>query len=169
MHIDISKSALENLILQLVVDNGVLDIAPDQLTVGPPETFVDPVADRNTTLLLTAVPDQGWIGFKRVYYTRLGLDSGTVVPVTALSIVGNNTQSAVKARVARAMGLVADELEVVSFVRPLVSTVGSITLAPIEASLLYLGGARTVAVTLEEYSLDEAIQVTDLTGFTAVG
>lgn len=166
MHIDISKSALENLILQMVVDNGVLDIAPEQLTVGVPAVYIDPTESRNTTVTLTAVPDHGWTGFKQIYYTRLDLDSGTELPVTQVQITGNNTQASVKTRVAMAMGLVGDELDVLEFTKPLVSAPGLITLQPVENSLLYIGGPRTIVVTLQELSLPEAIQVVDLSGFS---
>jgi hypothetical protein len=170
MQIDISKSPLENLVLQVVEDNAGLVLAATQVTAGAPSAFAgDP---QNTQVTLTAIDGQGFTGSKLVKYVRLGMDSGVAVPVTTLQVLAADNQAAVEAKVAVALGLVEDELVFSAYTAAVDdATPGTITVAAVATSLLYAGAAKTIEITVAavpDPSLEDEVVIDELTGFDQV-
>lgn len=163
MLIDVSKTPLENLIAQVIADNAGLQLTTADVTAGAPSVFAgDP---QNTQVTLTAVVGQGWTGSKVFKYTRLGLDSGVAVPVTTVTVVGADDQAGVETKVATALGLRKDQLTFSAYSAAADGVPGSITLAIVADSLLYVGANKTVALELATQDLG-TIPNDQLTGFT---
>ena len=167
MQIDISKSPLENLVLQVVEDNAGLVLAATQVTASAPAVFGgDP---QNTEVTLTAIEGQGFTGSKLVKYVRLGMDSGKAVPVTTLQVLAADNQAAVEAKVAVALGLVEAELEFSAYTAAVDdATPGTITVAAVATSLLYAGASKTIAITVPavaDPALEDEVVIDELSGF----
>jgi hypothetical protein len=167
MKINLAKTPLENLVLQIVEDNSGLVLTAAQVTAGAPSTFGgDP---QNTQVTLTAVDGQGYSGTKLVKYVRLGLDSGKAVPVTTLEVLAADDQAAVEAKVAVALGLIEDELTFSAYTAAVDdATPGTITIAANAGSLLYVGAAKTIAITVPAVAdpdLEDEIVIDELSGF----
>lgn len=164
MLIDVSKSPLENLVAQVVADNSGLSLTAAQVTAGNPSVFAgDP---QNTQVTLTAVNGQGWTGSKLFKYTRLSLDSGVAVPVTSVVVEEADNQAAVETKVATALGLRKDQITFSAYSAATEGAAGSLTLAIVANSLLYVGANKTVELTIAPEDL-AGITNDELTGFTA--
>lgn len=167
MKINVSISAIANLIAQINADNAGLNLTEAQVTIGAPSARTPDANTNNTTLDLAAVAGQGYSGTKTITYMRLGMDSGVVTPVTGLTVTAANTQAEVLTMAATDMGLVEAELEVTAFTAPVdSSTPGSITIQPKATSLLYVGAAKTLDLVINNTKpLGTALTNGDLTGF----
>lgn len=170
MQIDVSKSGLENLVAQVVVDNSSMSLTAAQVTAGIPSTFSGGSGSQNTQVTLTAVDGQGYQGSKLVKYTRLGLDSGKAVPVTTLQVLAGDNQAAVQTKVAVALGLREADLTFSAYSAAADGVPGSITIAPAANSLLYVGANKVLEITVPDVDPDLGDEITtdELSGFNAV-
>jgi hypothetical protein len=167
MKINLAKTPLENLVLQVVEDNSGLVLTAAQVTAGLPTTFGgDP---QNTQVTLTAVEGQGYTGTKLVKYVRLDMNSGVAVPVTTLEVLAADNQAAVEAKVITALGLLASDVVFSAYTAAVDdATPGTITVAPAANSLLYVGAAKTIAITVPAVAdpdLEDEIVIDELSGF----
>jgi hypothetical protein len=167
MKINLTKTPLENLVLQVVEDNVGLVLAATQVTAGLPSVFAgDP---QNTQVTLTAVEGQGFTGSKLVKYVRLGMDSGKAVPVTTLQVLAADNQAAVQTKVAVALGLLESDLAFSAYTAAVDdATPGTITVAPAANSLLYVGASKVVEITVPAVAdpdLEAEIVIDELSGF----
>lgn len=168
MKINVSQSPSANLLAQINADNAGLNLTAGQVTIGVPSVRTPDANPNNTTVVLTAVADQGYSGTKTITYTRLGLDKGVNPAVTSVEVVSSDNESASLAKVVAALGLIASEVTSTNYVAPEnENTPGSITLEANVASLVYYGPGLTVELTVPDadVSLDAAIATGDLTGF----
>jgi hypothetical protein len=167
MQIDITKSALENLVLQVVDDNTGLALTANQVTAGAVAVFAG--SPQNSQVTLTAVEGQGFSGSKLVKYSRVGINGGVAVPVTSVDVLMTDTYPEVQAKVALAMGLRADELDFSEWTPPAsTSSPGNIGVSPKATSLLYQGGGVFVAVVGVAPELEDGVTVDELSGFNPV-
>lgn len=167
MKINLTKTPLENLVLQIVEDNAGLVLTAAQVTAGVPADFGG--SPQNTQVTLTAVEGQGYTGTKLIKYSRLSMNSGVAVPVTSVEVLDTDNQAAVETKVAAAMGLLKSELTFASYTAPVdVSTPGGINVNPNIASLLYQGNGVAIALTLPvpvDPDLEDEIVIDELSGF----
>lgn len=170
MKINAANSAIQNLLALVIDANSGLALTESQFTVGAPSVFVG-TAGRNAQITLTAVPNAGFSGSKTVDYTRLGVLTGTATAAaeaTAGIVVGPAATAAeVKALLVAQFGLVADQVEVADLVLPVdEDTPGSITLAAVAGSLLYVGNEAVVLTVADaDVPLETAIANDQLNGF----
>ena len=167
MKINASKSALANLIDQILADNVGKSLTEAQFTAGVP-AVVAGTGGRNTEVTLTAVVGQGYTGSVTFAYTRLDLDSGTASPVTSVEVLLADDQAASLAKVIAAKGLVAAEVEGSAYTAPVDDTTpGTITITPKADSVLYVGGPVVIELTVPAADPDmgETFATTDLNGF----
>lgn len=167
MKINVTKTGLENLVLQVVADNDGLALASTQVTAAAPAVIDEGAL--NTSVLLTAVEGQGFAGTKTVKYTRLGMDSGVAVPVSTLEVQPAAEQAAIEAGVVVALGLVAADVVFSAYTAAAEGAPGSITVGPAPDSLLYVGEVKAVTLTLPVVAtptLEDEIVVDELSGFT---
>ncbi|MNQ14300.1 hypothetical protein D3C85_272460 [compost metagenome] len=167
MKINLTKTPLENLVLQIVEDNAGLVLTAAQVTAGAPSVFGgDP---QNTQVTLTAVEGQGFTGTKLVKYVRLDMNSGVAVPVTTLEVLAADNQAAVQTKVAAALGLIETELTFSAYTAAVDDTTpGTITVAATAGGLLYAGAAKTIAITVPavpDPDLEDEIVIDELSGF----
>ena len=163
MKINLTKTPLENLVLQIVEDNAGLVLTAAQVTAGAPSVFGgDP---QNTQVTLTAVEGQGFTGTKLVKYVRLDMNSGVAVPVTTLEVLAADNQAAVQTKVAVALGLIETELTFSAYTAAVDdATPGTMGVSPKATSVLYTGAGKTMTIVLES-DLEDEITVTELSGF----
>lgn len=169
MKINVSISALENLIAQILADNAGQTLTAAQFTAGAPTVYDIPEDDRNTEITLTAVEGQGYTGSVAFHYTRLDLNSGVAVPVTSVQVASGDDMAASLAKAAAAMGLIAEEIDGSDFTAPVDDqTPGSLTLTPKATSLVYVGAPVTIALTVPaetDPAMGDTFTTTDLNGF----
>lgn len=171
MIINAANSAIQNLVDQIIADNVGLALTPAKITVGVPSVFAGD-AGRNTQVVVTAVANAGFSGTKTVDYTRLGVLTGTTTAaaVAAAGVVVDPaaTEAEIKTQLVALFGLVADQVQVSDLVLPVdEATPGSITLAAIDGSLLYVGNDSVVLTVADtDVPLETAIANDQLTGFT---
>jgi hypothetical protein len=164
MKINVAKTPLENLVLQIIEDNSGLALTASQVTAGAPSVYGG--SPQNTQVTLTAVEGQGFTGSKLVKYVRLGLDSGKVTPVTTLEVLEADNQAAVQAKVVTALGLVTSELTFSAYTAAAAGVPGTITITPVAGSLLYVGAAKVLELTLPVApDLGDEIVIDELSGF----
>lgn len=171
MLINAANSAVQNLVDQIIADNNGLALTPAKVTFGVPSVFAG-ANGRNTQVVITAVANAGFSGTKTVDYTRLGVFTGTA-NAAALASAGvvvdpAATAAEVKAQLVALFGLVADQVEVADLVLPVNETTpGSITLAAVDGSLLYVGNDSVVLTVADaDVPLETAVTNDQLTGFT---
>lgn len=170
MKVNAANTAIQNLVALVVDANPGLTLAPAQVTVGAPSVFAG-TAGRNTQVTLTAVANAGFSGTKTIDYTRLGVLTGTATAAAeaAAGIVVDvdATDVEVKALLVAQFGLVADQVEVEDLVLPVnESTPGSITLAAVADSLLYVGNEVVVLTVADaDVPLGDAVTNDQMDGF----
>lgn len=168
MKIDITKTPLENLILQIKEDNPAVRMTAADVTHNGPAIWWG-LPPQNTQTVLTAVPGTGYVGTRIVSWTRTDMDSGVAVPVTTLEVLSTDDQAAVETKVATALGLMQSELEFSAYTAAVDDqTPGTITVAPLASSLLYLGAAKVVEITVPvdvPEDLETSITQDELNGF----
>jgi hypothetical protein len=146
MKIDISKTPLENIVLQVIEDNPGLSLSATQVTAG--DMAVSNGA-QNTQVTLTAIPGQGFSGTDVVFYDRMGINDGVGPDVTSVEVLVTDDQAAVEVKVAAAMGLRLDQLVFSDWTPPVdAGTPGSIGVAPDPTSMLYVGDGVTISITV---------------------
>jgi len=170
MKINAANSAIQN-VLDLVIDaNSGLALTSAKVTVGAPSVFAG-TAGRNTQVTLTAVANAGFSGTKVVDYTRLGVLTGTATAAAeaaaGIVVAPAATAAEVKAILVAQFGLVADQVEVADLVLPVnESTPGSITLAAVAGSLLYVGNESVILTVADaDVPLEDAVTNDQLNGF----
>ena len=171
MQINVAKTAQENLIDLIIDANPGKSLAANQFTAAAPSA-ITPVGALNTSIVLSAVVGQGYgAGDVTFRYTRLPLSSGQAVPVTSVQVAEGDDQAASLAKVIAALGILASEVDASDYAAPADSdTPGMITLTPKATSVLYVGSADVIELTLPaeaEPTLAETFTVTDLNGFEA--
>jgi len=171
MLINAANSAVQNLVDQIIADNNGLALTPAKVTFGVPSVFAG-ANGRNTQVVITAVANAGFSGTKTVDYTRLGVLTGTASAAAAAAagvvVDPAATAAEVKAQLVALFGLVASDVEVSDLVLPAdEATPGSITLAAVAGSLLYVGNDSVVLTLADtDVPLETAVANDQLTGFT---
>jgi hypothetical protein len=146
MKIDITKTALENIVLQVIEDNPGLTLSASQVTASDLAVFG---GVQNTQVTLTAIPGQGFSGTDVVYYDRMGINDGIGPDVTSVEVLLTDDQTAVEVKVAAAMGLRFDELAFSDYTPAVnASTPGVIGVSPKPTSMLYMGGGVYITITV---------------------
>jgi hypothetical protein len=146
MKIDITKTPLENIVLQVIEDNPGLTLSATQVTAS--DMAVSNGA-QNTQVTLTAIPGQGFSGTDVVFYDRMGINDGIGPDVTSVEVLITDDQTAVEVKVAAAMGLRLDQLVFSDWTPPVdAGTPGSIGVAPDPTSMLYVGDGVTISITV---------------------
>lgn len=167
MRIDLTLNPQEN-ILALVQDaNPGLTITLAQVTVGAPAPAADGAA-RNSTVTLTAVANAGFAGDIAITYNRLALTDNVAVVPDSVQILGDDSEAVAGGKVAAALGLVAGEYTTTAFTAPVnEDTPGTITLTPADGSLLYVGDAVVMTLTIADADvpLATAVANTEMNGF----
>lgn len=181
MKINPANNSRSNLINLIIDANPHLSstLTVNNVTNGNPVVFAGP-AGRNTKITLTAVLDQGFSGSADVLYTRLGMSSGVVSVPTSISIFPNDTQEQIKQKVASALGLIRPQLDYTVGGNPWNETTNPIgipanehdtskkvSVLPIANSLLYVGSALEVTLTVPDTDipLTTALSQPNLNGF----
>jgi hypothetical protein len=166
MKIDVTKSAIENLIAQIKSDNPSSTISAAQFTAGVPADVDIGLGRGNTDLIITGVPGAGKSGTKTLSYTRLTVVQGTVAPTTELEVIGNDDEATVVAKLIATMGLVASEVETTNYIAPTdAETDGLITIGGKLGSLLYVTNTFDIVLKLSDISLEDDIPNGVLGGF----
>jgi len=163
MKIDITKTALENIVLQVVEDNPGLILTADQVTLGAVSNFFgDP---QNTQVTLTAIEGQGFSGSKVVKYKRLGVLSGKAVPVTSITISATDGFAEAQIAAAEAMGLRWEELLFHDWSPPVnVNVSGIMGVSPKAGGYFYVGAGEMIQVNMSA-DLETQIATDELSGF----
>lgn len=146
------------------------NITEAQVTFGA-ATAAGGAGGRNTTVILTGIDGQGIEGSRTFAYTRQALDGGAVAPGAPASVVvvQGDTREQSLAKVVTALGLVAEEIESLSYTAPVdQSTPGTIQIAAVNPGYLYIG-TRDVALNFVDADVPFATiaPVTDADGFEA--
>jgi len=168
MKINVSLTPVANLLAQINADNVGLNLTEAQVSIGVPSARTPDANLNNTTVVLTAVADQGYSGTKTLTYMRLGLDTGVNPAVTSVQVLPSDDEAGTLAKVVAALGLVASEVTGSAYTAPEnENTPGSITLSANAGSLLYVGSDLVIELTVPDtdVDLDGAITTADLTGF----
>jgi hypothetical protein len=163
MKIDITKSGLENIVLQVVEDNPGLSLTADQVTIG----FASVIDGnpQNSEVTLTAVEGAGFRGSKVVKYTRLNVRDGTVEPVDIITVSPSDDFAATQVKAAAAMGLRFDEILFHDYGAPSsAQSPGTMGVSPKNTSVLYAGAGKTMTIVMEAV-LEDEIVVDELNGF----
>lgn len=146
MKIDITKTALENIVLQVIEDNPGLVLSASQVTASGLAVFA---GVQNTQVTLTAIPGQGFSGTDVVYYDRMGINDGVGPDVTSVEVLVTDDQATVETKVAAAMGLRLEELVFSEWTPPVnASTPGQLGVSPKPTSMLYQGGGVFITITV---------------------
>lgn len=146
MKIDITKTALENIVLQVIEDNPGLVLSATQVSASDLAVHGGP---QNTQVTLTAIPGQGFSGTDVVYYDRMGINDGIGPDVTSVEVLVTDNQAAVEAKVAAAMGLRLEELAFSDYTPAVdVNTPGQLGVSPKPTSMLYQGGGVYITITV---------------------
>lgn len=163
MKIDITKSGLENIVLQVVEDNPGLSLTADQVTAGFVSVFDG--NPQNSQITLTAVEGAGFTGSKVVKYTRLNVRDGTTEPVDTIRVRPGDSFAETQVKAAAAMGLCFDEILFHDYGAPAsAQSPGTMGVSPKTTSVLYTGAGKTMTIVLES-DLEDEITVTELSGF----
>lgn len=170
MKVNVAKTASENLIALILDSNAGKSLAANQFTAAAPSA-ITPVGALNTSIVLSAVVGQGYAAGDATFrYTRLPLTSGVQgAPVLTVEVLESDDQAAIIAKVTAAMGILASEVDA-EVVAPVDSnTPGDITLTPKATSVLYVGEAVIIELTVAANppTMAETFTVTDLNGFEA--
>lgn len=167
MQINLAKTPQEN-ILDLVRDaNAGLQLTAAQVTIGA-GAALDGDATYDSQVTLTAVPNAGFSGTKRIRYNRLRLDQGTASTVASVQVTDTDTEATVATKVAAAYGLKEGEFTTSDLVAPVnEDTNGSVVITPVDGSLLYNGAPVTVTLTIADADvpLETAIANDGMNGF----
>jgi hypothetical protein len=146
MHIDITKTPLENIVLQVIEDNPGLTLSADQVTASG---LAVSGGVRNTQITLTAIEGHGFSGDDVIFYDRMGINDGVGPDVTSVEVLVTDDQAAVEVKVAAAMGLRLDQLVFSEWTPPIdAGTPGSIGVSPKPTSMLYQGGGVFITITV---------------------
>lgn len=167
MKIDVTKSGLENIVLQVVADNPGLSLAANQVTVG--FASVTGGGPRNSQITLTAVEGAGFTGAKTVTYNRRDVRDGTVAPVDTITVSAGDDFAATQVKAAVAMGLVFDEILFHDYGAPAsAQSPGTMGVSPKNTSILYAGAGKTMSLVLEDGpapDLETEVTNDELNGF----
>lgn len=172
MKVNIAISAKANILAAINAANvaSSTNITEAQVTFGV-ATAAAGTAGRNTTVQLTGIDGQGIEGSRTFSYTRQPL-SGGAIPTDApafVSILQADTRPQVLAKVITALGLLAAEIEDLSYTAPVdISTPGTMQIAAVANSYLYYD---LLDVEIRLADLDVAFAtiapITDLDAFEA--
>lgn len=172
MKVNIALSPIANVLAAINAANVATstNITEAQVTVGAP-TAAGGTGGRNTTVLLTGINGQGIEGTRTFSYTRQALDAGAVASTAPASVVvlQADTREQTLAKVVAALGLVAEEIEDLSWTAPVdQATPGTMTIAAVNPGYLYLG-TRGVALHFVDADVPfaEVAPITDLDSFEA--
>jgi hypothetical protein len=138
MQIDTLKSSTLNLLALVNTANG-LSLTEEHVTVGVPVARTPDANPRNTSVTLTAVPGKGYSGTMTVTYTRLGMDSGVVLPSFLFDTTEFSTPANLLTSVASTLGLIETSLILTGGLPIEEGTTSTVTLAGNETSLVYAG------------------------------
>lgn len=168
--INLALSAVANVLALLNADNpgAVAPFTAANITLGVPAERVADADPSNTSLGLTSVADQGYTGTDTVTYTRLSVLQGNLAPVTAVPVVLADDQAAVEAKVIAALKVLASEVTFSAYTAPVdEATPGTITVTPVAGSLLYVGAAAVLDITVQDADAVLADNITQkqLSGF----
>ena len=172
MKVNITLSPLANVLAIINAANAATstNITEAQVTAAAP-VAAGGTGGRNTTVTLTGVDGQGIEGSRTFAYTRQALDAGAVATdaPTSVIVLQSDTREQSLAKVAAALNLLASEIESLAYTAPVdQATPGTITLAAVNPSYLYLG-TREVALAFADADVPFATvaPVTDADGFDA--
>lgn len=175
----------ENLLALINAANPGANIEQGTVSYGTPEAATAPDAqgERNTKIVLTAVPGEGLSGTKTVYYRRLTLVEAGVSTETTVNTSGFDTsQPSAQTTLA---GLVLNSLNILpegvgiwvndawfdatenQITWPARGDSIQLTLRPADDALLYIAGDVSVTVTNVQ-GLNELLTVDQLDGFDPV-
>jgi hypothetical protein len=169
--VNLTLSASANVLALINAANPALNATDTQVTLGTPSVAAG-TGGRNTSLIVTAVSNQGFSGEQIFAYTRQALASGAAIATAKavpFAIAPGDTNAQILTKAATALGLLESELTLANIVQPVNETTpGSADVVANVASLLYTGTyAATLTVPDADVPLDEAATVTDLSGFDA--
>lgn len=172
MKVNIALSPIANVLAAINAANvaSSTNITEAQVTFGAP-TVSAGTGGRNTSVTLTGVDGQGIEGSRTFAYTRQSLDAGAVASGAPASVVvlQSDTRAQSLAKVVAALGLVAEEIEDVSYTAPAdQATPGTIQIAAVNPGYLYIG-IRDVALHFVDADVPFATvaPITDLDSFEA--
>lgn len=112
MNIDISKSPQQNLLDLVNSTNSATSLALqlNQFTIGTPSVIEPDAQERNTQIVLTAVPNAGYSGTKTIKYRRINTGQAVPNPNAPITILPSDTQDVIKQKIATALNLRLDQL-----------------------------------------------------------
>lgn len=169
--VNLALTASANVLALINAANPALNATAAQVTLGVPST-ASGTGGRNTSLIVTAIADQGFSGEQIFSYTRQALASGAAIAAAnavPFGIVPGDTDVQILTKAATQLGLLESELTIENVVQPVdENTAGSADIVAKVGSLLYTGTfAASITVPDTDVPLDEAASVTDLSGFDA--
>lgn len=169
--VNLALTASANVLALINAANPALNATAAQITLGVPSVAAG-TGGRNTSIIVTAIADQGFSGEQIFAYTRQALASGAAIAAAKavpFGIAPGDSDAVILTKAAAALGLLESELTIANVVQPVdENTPGSADIVAKVGSLLYTGtygAALTVPDT--DVPLDEAAPVTDLSGFDA--
>lgn len=169
--VNLTLSAEANVLALINTANPALNATDAQVTLGVPSVAAG-TGGRNTSIIVTAIADQGFSGEQIFAYTRQALASGAAIAAAKavpFGIAPGDTDAQILTKAAAALGLLESELTIANVVDPVdENTPGSADIQAKVGSLLYTGTyAAALTVPDTDVPLDEAANVTDLDGFDA--
>jgi len=169
--VNLALTASANVLALINAANPALNATDTQVTLGTPSVEAG-TGGRNTSLIVTAIDNQGFSGTQTFAYTRQALASGAAVATAKavpFAIAPGDTNAQILTKAATALGLLESELTIANVVQPTNETTpGSADIVANVASLLYTGTyAATLTVPDADVPLSSVATVTDLSGFDA--
>lgn len=172
MKVNIAISPKANVLAAINAANAAssTNITEAQVTFGAVSVSAG-TAGRNSSVTLTGVDGQGIEGSRTFAYTRQPL-SGGAIPTNApafVTIAEDDTRPQVLVKVCAALGLMASEIEDISYTAPVdLATPGTMQVAAIVGSYLYYD-LKDVEIRLADTDVAFATvaPITDLDAFEA--
>lgn len=167
MQIDSTKGGLEN--LYRLLNNGPHVFGANNVSVGSPSVAAGNNG-RNTSVIITALPNKGFSGVRTVSYKRPTLAQAVITATTTFAIVEGETAEAFTVRVLGLLGLRRSDITLSSGatlpVPSLATPEITVTISAAAGSYLYSSSTRNIVVKLSTVTLTNLPSFMDAAGST---